>query len=121
MTNSYEDPYFQPPGDIKGQEARAYENKIVSMLRDVLLPSQGPVVILQSIELRGERPDTEIVFRYTDTRKPGTFAVRAALWRDDWPTSGAAEYDGKLHDAASVAGWLCSAWQADELDAIEVE
>jgi hypothetical protein len=75
------------------------------------------VLRLQSIDLKSERPDTEIVFRYTDTRKRGEFAVRAHLWNDGWATDGA--LDGTLHSAASVGGWLASAWAASELEPCE--
>lgn len=121
LGSPYDNPYFQPPGDIQGAEARAYEEKIVSMLREQLLPSSGPTIFLEAIEIRGRRPDTEIIFRYTDARRPGSFAVGLKLWKDEWPTSGAVEYGGKLHDAASVGGWICSAWMADELHPIDAD
>lgn len=60
----HDDPNFEPPADIVGAEARAYEEKIVEMLREHLLPSPGPTRFLKSIELRGQRPETEIIFRY---------------------------------------------------------
>jgi hypothetical protein len=119
LTTRYDDPYFQPPADIQGADARAYEEKIVSMLREQLLPSSGPTLFLQAIELRGKRPDTEIIFRYTDARKPGTFAVGLKLWEEEWPTSGAIEYGETLHDAASVGGWIYSAWIAHELEPVD--
>ena len=118
LTQIREDPRFRPAANIGGLEARAYEEKIVELLRDHLLPNPGPVIALESIELRGERPDTEIIFRYIDSRKPGAFAVRALLWKDERRTSGAIEYDGKLNDASSVGSWLLSAWLADELDPV---
>lgn len=118
LTNPYEDPHHRPPADIWGPDARAYEEKIVELLRERLLPNSGQVKALRSIELRVERPDTEIIFRYTDARDRAEHARGAALWRDSWPTDGAAEY-GRLHDPASVAGWLLVAWQAGELEAID--
>jgi hypothetical protein len=38
--SQYDDPYFQPPADITGAEARAYEERIVSMLREHMLPGK---------------------------------------------------------------------------------
>jgi hypothetical protein len=116
LTDRYDDPHFQPPADISGAEARAYEEKIVAMLREVLGPRSGPVITVRSVELRGERPDTDIVFRYEDRRRPGARAARFPLWKSEYPTDGAVEFGGKLHDAASVSGWIYSAWLAGELE-----
>jgi hypothetical protein len=71
LSDQYDDPHYQPPSDIQGAEARAYEEKILEMMREAMLPSAGPMIALQAIELRGERPDTEVIFIYTDSRKPG--------------------------------------------------
>jgi hypothetical protein len=117
--DSYTDPHFEPPVDIDGAEARAYEAKIVELLREASLPDSGRFP-LESIELRGERPSTEIIFRYSDTADPKPPAVGFALWASEYPTSGAAEY-GTLHEAASVAGWIYSAWTAGELEPIDIE
>jgi hypothetical protein len=119
LTNLYDDPHFQPPADISGAEARAYEEKIVSMLRDELLPSSGPWGTLRSIDLRGERPDTEIIFRYTKPDRPYSIAVGTALWRQGWPFEENEEFVDTLHDAASVGGWIYSAWLAGDLEPID--
>jgi hypothetical protein len=67
---------------------------------------------LKSVELRGERPDTEIVIRLADG------AYTFDLWKSEYPTSGAAEY-GHLQEGASVAGWIYSDWTAGDLDPLE--
>jgi hypothetical protein len=119
-SESYDDPHFEPPADIAGAEARAYEDKIIESLRESLLPSPGPVILLDSVERRGERPDTEIVFHYHDTRFPGQrFARRARLWKDGWPFDENEAVADRLHEAASVAGWINAAWFAGELEQIE--
>ena len=110
----FDDPHFCPPADIRGTEARAYEEKIVELLREELLPSRGPKHFVQSIELRGERPDTEIILRYTDIDAPGEFVVGTELWKYGWPFTGV-EPATTLYDAASVAGWIFIAWMAGEL------
>jgi hypothetical protein len=115
-----DDPHFEPPADITGGEARAYEDKIIEMLRDELLPSQGPVIFLDSIERRGERPDTEIIFHYHDTRHPGQrFARRALLWKEGWPFDENPAVANRLHGPASVGGWIYGAWLANELEPVE--
>ena len=78
MTKPYDEPRFQPPADIGGAEARAYERPIVSLLEDAMAPW------LTSVEPRGERPDPEIVMRLGDG------AYRFALWKSEYPTDGAA-------------------------------
>jgi hypothetical protein len=88
------------------------------MLREALLPSPGPTIFLQAIELRGQQPNTEIIFHYTDTRRPGKFAVRAAPWRERWSLQGAVR--DEVDDAASVGGWIFSAWMADKLEPVDV-
>jgi hypothetical protein len=114
---SFDDPHFCPPADIRAVEARAYEEKIVDMLREELLTSPGPKRFLQSIELRGERPDTEIIFRYMDIDTPGEFAVRTELWKYGWPFTGV-EPATTLYDAASLGGWIFMAWMAGELEPV---
>jgi hypothetical protein len=115
LTSPYDDPYYEPPSDIQGADARAYERKIVELLRERLLPSHGPTIFLRSIELRGERPDTEIVFRYTRTGRAEERTVRAALWQQDWVSDEGGTRD-RLSAAMSVGGWLFNAWLADELE-----
>jgi hypothetical protein len=112
----YDDPNFQPPADIEGAEARAYEEKIVEMLREHLLPSPGPTLFLKSIELRGQRPQTEIIFRYTKRDRPGNFAGRVQPWKEEWPTSGAAEYFNTLNSAADVGSTAFIAWMSGDLE-----
>jgi len=113
----FDDPYFEPPEDIQGEDARAYEEKIVAMLREALLPGSGAHP-LHAIALRGTRPDTEIVFRYADQHGVDR-AASLALWKREYPTSGATY--GKLHAAASVGGWVCSSWLASELEPIDLD
>jgi hypothetical protein len=119
LTNRYDDPHYQPPADLSEAEARLYEQKIVELLCEVLLPSDGPSRV-SSVELRGTRPDTEIMIRWRRAGDPSLRASRAMLWKSEYPTSGAAEY-GSLHEAASVAGWIYSDWDAGDLEPIEVD
>lgn len=127
MTSPYDDTYFKPPANIDGAEARAYEEKIVSELRRHMLPmTPGGGRTLQSIALRGERPDTEIIFHETDARFPGRrFASRTFLWRDPtygaWPCDDTPGFEAELQPVVSVAAAIGSAWYAGELDAIDVE
>jgi hypothetical protein len=86
------------------------------MLRGHLLRSPGPKRFLQSIELRGQRPDTEIIFRYTDIDRPGNFAGRVQPWKEEWPTSGAAECFNTLNSAADVGSTIFIAWMAGDLE-----
>lgn len=110
MTSSYDDPHFEPPAEIAGAEARAYEARVVALLRDAMVPSG-----LQGIELRGERPETEIILRFRDQGTPNKRVYRFPLWASEYPTTGAAE-SGSLNEAASVAGWIYSDWSAGDLE-----
>jgi hypothetical protein len=107
LTLSFDDPHFEPPADIQGADARAYEEKILQMLRDVLGDRT-------EIELRGERPNTEIIFHITDGREPGPNALRFALWTSEYPFRGPEADD--LYGPASVAGWIYSDWLAGDLE-----
>lgn len=119
MSDEFTNPYRQPSDDMGAADARDYEETIVSLLREALLPSSGPTIFLRSIERRGERPDTEIIFHFEDSRKGGRYAVRAAPWRERWSIRGPVRRGDRLYDAASVGGWIYSAWMADELEAVE--
>lgn len=115
MTSPYDDPHFEPSADIQRADAHAYEQKIVELLRERLLPSAGPTIFLQSIELRGERPDTEVIFHYTTESSPRPRTARAALWQEGWVRDDGTPPE-RLASAMSVGGWLYNAWMADELD-----
>jgi hypothetical protein len=103
----YDDPHFQPATDITGADARAYEERIVSLLTEAMA-----AWLLKPIELRGERPNTEIIFRVRERERDRRY--KFALWKSEYPTDGAAEF-GSLHEAASVAGWVYSDWTAGDL------
>lgn len=118
MTNPFDQPYYQPSGDIEGDEARAYEDRIAGLLRSALIPSPPGVFQVVSVERRGARPDTEIVIKYKRSGDPDVSAVGLELWKSGWATDGAVEIDGKLHDAESLVGWIISAWQAGSLAAV---
>ena len=122
MSSSYDDIYYQPPADIQGPEARAYEEKVLKLMREAMLPDQGSSMItLQAIEFRGERPETEVIFVYTDTREPGKrFAKRTWLWKDPyrWALVDEPGFADRLNEPASVAGWVGGAFSADECDLI---
>jgi hypothetical protein len=124
LSSPYDDPHYQPPADIEGSEARAYEAKILEVIRRALLPgSRTSVIKLEGVELRGERPDTEVIFMYTDTRHPGQrFARRTWLWKDPyrWPLVDAPGFTDRLNSASDVAGWVGGAFSAYECDSIEV-
>ena len=124
MSSPYDDIHYQPPADIQGPEARAYENKILEIMRKAMLPDQGSSMItLQAIELRGERPDTEVIFIYTDAQEPGQrLAKRTWLWKDPfrWPLEDNPRFADTLNEPASVAGWVGGAFSAHECDPIEL-
>ena len=109
--NPYDDPDYQPPADISGAEARAYEERIASLLQAAMAPW-----LLEPIQLRGERPDTEIIFRTREHERDR--AYKFALWNSEYPTDGASEF-GELHEATSVAGWIYSDWTAGDLDPLD--
>jgi hypothetical protein len=108
VSSPYDDIYFQPPAEIAGAAARAYEERIVSLL---LRDGAG----LKEAELRGDRPETKIVLRFLEASDGRVHDYQFELWKSEYPTSGAAEF-GSLHDAASVAGWIYSDWMAGSLD-----
>lgn len=112
---SFDDPTVPPPADITGADARAYEEKILELLRHALLPRRDPIRRIESIELRGKQPDTLVVICYTDTRESGPRAVGIDLWRDD------DKHGGLLADPMSMAGWIYADWLAGDLDPIELE
>jgi hypothetical protein len=100
---------------------RRYEQAILDELTSALLP--GPVwthwrvedakPVLDSIEIAGEPPDSEVVFRYHSPDVPDQpLAQQEWLYED----AGDDTFDGPF----SVAGWLFSHWQIGELDAVRV-
>jgi hypothetical protein len=107
-----DDPYFRPPVDVSGAEARAYEEAIVRLLRNAISPGA-----VDSIEIRGERPNTEIVLHTPATSDAPAQTFKVALWKDEYPTEGL-ERD-KLADVASVAGFIYSDWTANELKPVD--
>jgi hypothetical protein len=114
---SFDDPHFLPPANIRGEETRAYEEKIVELLRDALMPSSGPVLFVEKVELQGERPDTEVIIRYRDTRKPGLHAVRSRPWKEFIED----DDDGLLPDAASIGSAIYSRWHDGTLEPVKEE
>ena len=123
MTNLYDNPGYQPPADIQGPEARAYENAILRLMRKAMLPDGGSVIRLEAIELRGDRPDTEVIFLYTDSREPGRlFAQRTQLWKGTfhWALESDARFADRLNDAHEVAADAGGAFSAHECEPIEV-
>jgi hypothetical protein len=113
LTSPYDDPSWRPSADVKGAEARAYEEAIVRLLRNAISPGA-----VESIEIRGERPNTEILFRSAAAAETRVRTHRFALWTSEYPTDGSEQF-GRLHDVASVAGWIYSAWTAGELELVE--
>jgi hypothetical protein len=114
LTSPYEDPTWRPSADVQGAEARAYEEAIVRLLRNAISPGA-----VESIEIRGERPNTEILLHTPATSDAPSQTYKVALWKDEYPTEGL-ERD-KLADVASVAGWIYSDWTANELKPAEDE
>ena len=108
----YEDPSWRPSADVQGVEARAYEEAIVRLLRNAISPGA-----VESIEIRGERPNTEIVLRTVAASDAPARMYKVALWKDEYPTEGL-ERD-KLADVASVAGFIYSDWTANELKPVD--
>jgi len=109
----FEDPYFGPPADMGELQTRAYEETIVRLLSDALIPSGGPVHFVESVQLRGARPDTEVIIRYRDTRKPGVQAVRSLPWKEFIE-----ETDGTLDSAPEIASAILSRWSDDTLEPV---
>ena len=123
MTTFYDDPDYRPPADIQGTEARAYEEAILKVMGEAMLPDDGPVIRLEAIELRGERPDTEIIFIYTDTREPGRrFAQRTQLWKGTfhWALEADPRFADRLNDVNDVAAHVGGAFSAHECEPIEL-
>jgi hypothetical protein len=88
-----------------------------------MLPDKGPVIRLEAVELRGERPETEVIFIYTDTRHPGQrFAQRTWLWKDPfrWPIEDDPHFSDSLNEPTSVAGWVGGAFSAHECEPIDL-
>jgi hypothetical protein len=124
LSSPYDDPHYQPPSDIQGADARAYEETILRLMREAMLPDAGTsAVTLQAIELRGKRPDTEVIFIYTDTRRPGQrFAKRTWLWKDPfrWAIDDTPGFTDRLNAIHDVAAHVGGAFSAHECDPIEL-
>ncbi|HEX6459574.1 MAG TPA: hypothetical protein VF032_11705 [Thermoleophilaceae bacterium] len=112
----FDDPYFQPPTELSDAEARAYEEKIVELLRDALLPSAGPVFFVEAVELRGKRPDTEVIIRYRDSRKAGLLGRRSRPWQEFIES-----WQGHLPGAASIGSAIYSRWHDGTLEPVTEE
>ena len=60
------------------------------------------MITLEAVELRGERPDTEVIFIYTDTRHSAQrFAKRTWLWKDPyrWALDDAPGFTDRLRES----------------------
>lgn len=121
--------------DLSEADARAYEQQIVKLLQEQAAwwaeqprPSLQPRE-LESVELRGTRPDTEIVFRFSrlgnfeglrrNAARSATRAVICRLWQTGYPES-VIEYTGTLTSAVEVAAAIWGDWIADKLPPEEV-
>jgi hypothetical protein len=113
LTLPFDDFFFLPPADLGSDQTREYEETIVRLLMETLTPSDGPVIFVESVDLRGTRPDTEVIIRYRDTRKPGVHAVRSLPWKEFIE-----ETDGKLDSAPDIASAILSRWSDDTLEAV---
>lgn len=82
------------------------------LLRNAISPGA-----VESIEIRGERPNTEILLHTPATTDAPAQTYKVALWKDEYPTEGL-ERD-KLQDVASVAGFIYSDWTANELKPVD--
>ena len=116
MPLPFDDVYFAPPADLGPDEIRAYEETIVRLLSEVLLPSDGPVIFVESVRLRGTRLDTEVIIRYRDTEKPGVHAVRSLPWQEFIE-----ETDGKLDSAPEIASAILARWSDDTLERVPAD
>jgi hypothetical protein len=109
MARSFDDIHQPVPADLTDADAQAYETKVLQLVREGV--KDTPEV--ESVSVRGSRPDTEIVFRMTAPDHAGRREVAYRIWHDafdDWTT-------GDLDGPASVAGWAIAAWHANELEA----
>lgn len=107
------------PADISGPAARNYERAILEQLRSALLPSTGAMITLQEINLVDERPDTKLVFVWTQSESPGeTHAGAIPLWQRGYPTEGRFPPDGPLIPVSEVVATLITDWLAGDLDAV---
>ena len=79
MPISFDDPHTEPPTDMSRADVRAYEEKIVDMLRVEMVGKAG-VFRVDAVELHGERPATQIRFRYTDLRTGDEGESVCDLW-----------------------------------------
>jgi hypothetical protein len=107
---SFEDPSVPPPATLSDAEARRYEEKIAELIEAALASLTDRTQVAVGLELRGQRPETEIVFRLGNPHGGGDRVARFAVWKDI-----DRELD-LLPDPASTAGWIYSDLLAGELD-----
>jgi hypothetical protein len=104
----FDDPHTLAPPDMSRDDARAWEEKIAELVRDaVVAPTPIPLRQARNVELRGARPDTELIISYVHGPERHAGAVRYWLWRAPDLID---PYTGKVDSPASVASAILSRW-----------
>lgn len=104
--SDFDDPSYSPPEDLEERLVPLYEQRIIDELRSGL--SAWPSV--DAIELRGQRPETEVVIRYT-ARDGGSREWTRAFWRDGYADD-EAPLTGTLNSPQDMAAGIAGDWRA---------
>lgn len=129
MAHTFDDSDALVPQNLSDADSRVYEERTLEALRVAMIPSpDDALVIMDTIELVGSRPDTLVVFRYHHNpryvgRSPGLEAgpraELAGLWehaldRDPY-------VPGLMESPGVLASAIGSAFDAAELDVVDPE
>lgn len=117
LTMRFDDPHTLAPPDMGGDDARAWEEKIAELVRDALVaPTPTSLRQARTVELRGARPDTELIIGYVEGSERRAGAVRYWLWRAQDLID---LYTGKVDSPASVASAILSRWAEGGLEPVQ--
>lgn len=112
---SFDDSDMLISADLSDEDARAYEEKVLQIVQEWLPPGVGWPLPIRSVELLGRRPDTRVVFKYTDVRRNRECAGGYPIWRDRFDVWAPDVIDHPV----VVAGYADAARTAHELEPVD--
>jgi hypothetical protein len=124
----FDDPSALVPWDLGVSQSRAYELRTVQELQEVLVGKQFSIrpLIVDRVELSGNRPDTLVLFRYHYRpefvgRSPELVSGDLVEVAEFWPMASDEWSRGMMDGPAVLAAAIGSAFDAAELMIVDPE